>query len=265
MTTPLPLTIEKGLALRRRLATGDKLLGAWSTLGSTHVAALMAHAGYDFLLVDLEHGQGGIDTVAAQVQAVLALPTAIVVRCPDHSTATLKRVLDAGANAVLLPMVDTVEQARAIVAACRYAPQGARGVAIGAIPASDYGYRAESYFEHANAATTIVVQIETPAAVQAATAIADVDGIDGFFIGPNDLSAAMGLYRRYDDPLFVQALDRVEAAAKAAGRILGALPYPQRGWQQLFAAGHQLVPATSDQMLLRQGSLALVDAHRRPA
>lgn len=265
MTAQLPLTIQKGLALRRRLAAGDKLLGAWSTLGSTHVASLMAHAGYDFLLVDLEHGQGGIETVVDQVQAVLALPTAIMVRCPDHSAATIKRVLDAGANCVLLPMVNTVEQARAIVRACRYAPDGERGVAIGAIPASDYGYLAEPYFEHANAATTVIVQVETPAAVQAMAEMAQIDGIDGFFIGPNDLSAAMGMYRRYEDPTFVQTLAHIEATAKAAGRYLGGLPYPQRGWKELFQSGHQLVPATSDQMLLRQGSLSLIGEHRRSA
>lgn len=255
MQQNLPITIRKGQALRKRLAAGEPLLGAWSTLGSTAVAVLMARAGYDFLLIDLEHGRGDVGTVADQVQALLALPTAIVVRCPDHSPATIKRVLDAGANCLLFPMVNTVAQARAIVSACRFPPKGERGVAVGAIAAADHGYLGEVYFETADDATTIIMQVETPTAIDAMAEIAALPAVDGFFIGPNDLSASMGMFRQYEHPDFVAALARIESIAKATGRVLGGLPYPQRSCQDLLTAGHQLVPVTSDQALLRQGSL----------
>ena len=144
MTDTLPRTLKKGRIFKQKLAEGRAVSGAWSTLGSPEVACLMARAGLDYLLVDLEHGRGGIDGLAAQVQALAGFDTAVMVRLPDHDTSSVKRCLDAGANCLLVPQVDNAEMAARVLEAALFPGAGRRGVAVGAIQAADWGYAADS-------------------------------------------------------------------------------------------------------------------------
>lgn len=256
--TDLSRTLQKGQSFRKKLSQGQKVSGAWSTLGSAEIAFLLARAGLDYVLVDLEHGKGGVDGLAAQVLALGALDAAVMVRLPDHGPGSIKRILDAGANALLVPQVNSANEARAILNAALFSPEGQRGVAVGAIAASDYGYEPESYFKNANDALTVLVQIESREAVAALPEILAVERIDGIFIGPNDLSAAMDLFRDYEHPDFVEVYDNIWKQTINAGKIFGALPTPKFDPTVLFAKGAQVVPAIADQSLLRNGALAAV-------
>lgn len=264
--TPLP-TLEKGRAFRRKLKDGQKVSGAWSTLGSPEVACLMARAGLDYLLIDLEHGRGGLDGLAAQVQALAAFDTAVLVRLPDHDAGSVKRILDIGANALLVPQVDSTEQATAILDAALFPTEGRRGVAVGAIAAADWGYEPNTYYEQANDALTILMQVESPESVANLPQILGLPRLDGVFVGPNDLSASMGMFRQFGTPAFREVFDAVQARTLEAGKIFGALPVPLPGLDVpgLFASGAQVVPAGSDQTMLRAGATAIVTDMARHA
>lgn len=261
VTDTWPRVLQKGFAFKQKVISKQAVSGVWSTLGSPDVAFLMARAGLDFILVDLEHGAGDIGGLAAQSQAILSLDTAIMVRCADHSTSAIKRSLDAGANCLLMPSVNSASEAKAIVAAAKFSPEGDRGVAVGAIPASDFGYEAAQYFTNANSATTIIVQIETLVAIDEIEAMAAVPGVDGFFIGPNDLSASMGLFRQYEHPDVIAAIKKIEAAVKRTGKVMGCLPYPGSNCADLQKRGHTLATAGADQVFLREACLNIVATH----
>ncbi|KUF09846.1 HpcH/HpaI aldolase family protein [Pseudoponticoccus marisrubri] len=263
--TQLTPTLAKGHLFRRKLREGQMVSGAWSTLGSPEIACLMARAGLDYLLVDLEHGRGGLEGLAAQVQALAGFDTAVMVRLPDHDAGSIKRILDIGANALLVPQVDSAEQARQVLDAALFPTEGRRGVAVGAIAAADWGYAPAAYFEHANDALTVIAQIESPQAVAALDDILALSRLDGLFVGPNDLSASMGLFRQFDAPAFVETFEQVMTRTLAADKVFGALPVPGLGLEELAARGAQVVPAGSDQTVLRAGAQGLVAATRAAA
>lgn len=259
MTATLPRSLEKGRLFRQKLQAGQNLSGAWSTLGLPQATALMARAGLDYVLIDLEHGQGGVVGLAAQVQALLVYDTAIMVRLPDHSEGAIKRVLDAGANSIMAPAVDTVAQASAILSAGLFAPAGHRGVAVGAIPAADQGYLPMEYFTEANDATTFLFQVESPEALENLDSLMSMERVDGFFTGPNDLSASLGVFRQFDDPRFTNAMQKIESTASQYGKAVGCLPYAGSDSAALHARGMQLAPGGSDQAFLRAGATAIVN------
>lgn len=257
--TELPRVLAKGRRFKDALASGRRLSGAWSTLGSVEVTVLMARAGLDFVLIDLEHGMGGIDGLTRQVQALLSLDTAVMVRLPDHENGSIKRILDAGANALLVPQVDTAAQAKSVIASAMFAPDGQRGVAVGAIAAADNGYAPDTYFKNANDALTILTQVESPQAVENVLDVLAIPHLDGIFVGPNDLSATMGKFRDYDDAAFQAAFETVLTQTLAAGKLFGALPFPGNDADTLAAKGARVVPNGSDQGFLRAGALQLVN------
>ncbi|MEM9708627.1 MAG: aldolase/citrate lyase family protein [Pseudomonadota bacterium] len=256
----LPRSLQKGIALRSAWKDGRQTSGVWSTLGSAEVAGLMAQAGLDYLLVDLEHGAGGVDGLIRQVQAIEHTDCAVFARLPDHSAAATKRVLDAGANALLVPQVETAEEARHVIEAAVFPPEGRRGVAVGAIAASDRGFSPDLYFHRANEALSIIAQIESPEAASRLDDFLALERLDGIFIGPNDLSATMGLFRQWEHPEFIALFEDIQRRVQAAGKMFGALPYPGRDAAALRASGAVLVPNGSDQGFLRAGASAQVDS-----
>lgn len=258
MSASLPRSLEKGRLFRQKLQARQNLSGAWSTLGLPQATALMARAGLDYVLIDLEHGQGGVAGLAAQVQALLVYDTAVMVRLPDHSEGAIKRVLDAGANIIMAPAVDTPAQASSILSAALFSPEGKRGVAVGAIPAADQGYLPLEYFAEANEATSFLFQIESPEALENLEELMSMDRVDGFFVGPNDLSASLGVFRQFDEPVFTQAMQSIESTAVRKGKVLGCLPYSGSDSAALHARGMQLAPGGSDQAFLRAGATAIV-------
>jgi 4-hydroxy-2-oxoheptanedioate aldolase len=248
-------------ALKARLRKGEKVLGCWTMLGSPQVVEILSLAGFDYLVLDQEHGLGDIGSLAAQLHAMSATPAVGVVRVPWNDHVYLKRVLDVGAEGVLIPSIDTAEEARAAVAACRYPPQGRRGTAAGSVRASSYGM-APGYVATCADNLLIACQIESATAVGNIDAILAVEGIDLLFIGPFDLSATVGRMGDLRHPEVAALIERAEAAILAAGRPMGTVPHPGLTWQDMFDRGYQFVNAGSDVSRLRDGALADVKAFR---
>jgi 4-hydroxy-2-oxoheptanedioate aldolase len=248
-------------ALKRRLRAGQASIGCWLGLGSASVAEVVAAAGYDFVMIDHEHGPGTLADGLATLRAVRQTPCTALMRVPWNDPVYIKRALDLGVEGVMVPSIDTPEQASAAVAACLYPPRGVRGAAYGQIRASGYG-TAKDYVSRADEELVLVLQIESARAVEAVPDIAKVPGIDALFLGPYDLSGSIGRLGRFDDPEVRALVDRAERAILDSGLPYASLPSPARSAADLRAAGCLLVAASSDVRLLREGARAEIAALR---
>jgi 4-hydroxy-2-oxoheptanedioate aldolase len=247
--------------LKKMLIDGGKGLGCWICLDSAISTEVVALAGFDFLLFDQEHGFGDPKQLAHQLQAMSATETTSVVRVPSHDPNYTKRILDAGAECIMFPSVNTAEQAHIIVDSCLYPPVGMRGLAPGIIRAADYGYKGMEYVGMANRNTMVICQIETAEAVGNIEELVAVKGVDMFFIGPNDLSASIGKFAQYDDPTFVALVEKIERAVRESGKLLAGLPYGDYLWQDLFDRGYHMTTAGADISLLRMACAQIVEEH----
>ncbi len=246
-------------SFKRRLAEGPSAVGCWLHLFSPIAAEIVAGTGYDCVMIDLEHGPGSPMDALALLQAIQGHPCAPLLRVGANDPVEIKRVLDLGLAGIMIPSVDTPAAAADAVAACRYPPQGRRGMAPTIVRASDYGKDWRGYVERADRDLLVICQIESAEAVAAAAEIAAVDGVDMLFLGPFDLSAALGHPGQPDHPEVRRRIEAVEAAARAAGCLLGGIPTPERGADQLFAAGYDLVLADFDLVLLRDAARSSLD------
>jgi 4-hydroxy-2-oxoheptanedioate aldolase len=212
-------------------------------------------------VLDQEHGLGDPTTLAAQLHAMSATPTVGVVRVPWNDHVYLKRVLDVGAEAVLIPSVDTADDARAAVAACLYPTRGRRGTAASSVRASSYGM-APDYVATCADNLLIAIQIESANAVENIDDIVAVEGVDLIFIGPFDLSATVGQMGNLKHPEVAKLIEHAETRIKAAGRPMGTVPHPGCTWKDMFDRGYQFVNAGSDIARLRDGAVADVKSFR---
>jgi 2-keto-3-deoxy-L-rhamnonate aldolase RhmA len=250
---------QVGAALfRERLARGEAVLGCFLGLGSAQTAELMAAAGYDWALIDLEHGGGDERDALAQMQALAIRRCITFVRVESTARQRVHRVLDFGAHGIMFPHIDTGEEAEAAVAAMRYPPAGVRGVAF-SNRACAYGSNFRPYME-GSASLLTVVQIESPTAVKNADAIAAVDGVDVLFIGPSDLSHSMGMLGNFEHPDFVSAVRRIAQSALSRGKHCGILLPSPRDLTQYFDLGYRFVASGSDAVLLNNAARALVQS-----
>lgn len=211
-----PVALPSPLGAR----SNDLLLGAWTFLREPLLAEVASRAGYDYVCVDGQHGLHDYGSISAQLAAIVLGGSALpLVRVASNEPGVIGQMLDAGAMGIIVPMVNSPEEASAVVRACRYAPAGERSLGpVGA--ATRYG---PTYVGEANGAVAVIPMIETVAALEAVEEIAAVDGVDALYVGPSDLSLSMGLQPGVDndDPRFDAALRRIAAAATAAGVIPG--------------------------------------------
>ncbi|MEM7224013.1 MAG: aldolase/citrate lyase family protein [Pseudomonadota bacterium] len=242
--------------LKARLRSGQPAVGCWLNLYSTMAAEIISQAGYDCAMIDMEHGQGDTIDAIALMQAIQGRDCTPYARVPSNDPVAIKRILDAGAQGVMVPAVNSAEEAAAAVAACRYPPEGIRGVAPVIVRAADYGADWQSYTAAANETILVICQIESGAAVAAVEEIAAVEGVDLLFVGPFDLSANLGFLGQPDHPEVRAEIARVEQAAKSAGKLLGAIPTPDRSLEALHQTGYDLILADADVALLRDGARA---------
>lgn len=247
--------------LKQRLRNGENVLGCWTMLGHPQVVEILSLAGYDFLVLDQEHGLGDPTTLGAQLHAMSATPTVGVVRVPWNDHVYLKRVLDVGAEAVLIPSIDSADEARVAVSACLYPTRGRRGTASSSVRASSYGM-ASDYVATCADNLLIACQIESARAVENIDEILAVEGIDLMFIGPFDLSATVGQMGNLKHPEVARLIAHAESRIRAAGRPMGTVPHPGCTWKDMFARGYQFVNAGSDVARLRDGALADVREFR---
>jgi len=216
---PAPINIFK-----QRLAKGETLIGCWLGLADPYVAEVSTTAGFDWLLIDGEHAPNDLRSITAQLQIVQASDSYAAVRLPVGEEWMLKQVLDAGAQTVLVPMVESVEQAEELVRSVQYPPRGRRGVGSALARASKFS-AIPDYVQTADDQICLLVQVENKAGLAALDGILATDGIDGVFIGPADLAADMGYPGQLEHPEVMatirDALSRINASDKAAGILTG--------------------------------------------
>ena len=257
----MPLRVEPDATFRDALrnqtgAAGRPLAGMWVCSGSPLVAELCAGAGLDWLLIDAEHSPNGLESVLAQLQAVHGYPVRAMVRPPVNDTVLIKQYLDLGVQNLLIPMVHSVAEAEAAVAATRYPPHGVRGVGSALARASRWN-RVPDYLARASETVSLTVQIESVAAVAAVEDILAVDGVDSIFLGPSDLAASMGLLGQQEHPQVRAAVEHCLAAAQAAGKPAGVNAFNPATARAYMAAGAAFVLVGADVSILARGSEAL--------
>jgi 4-hydroxy-2-oxoheptanedioate aldolase len=253
----MPFRVEPDPTFREALAAADRpLTGMWVCSGSPLVAEICAGSGLDWLLIDAEHSPNGLESVLAQLQAVHGYPGQVLVRPPVNDTVLIKQYLDLGIQNLLVPMVNSADEAAACVAATRYPPHGVRGVGSALARASRWN-RIPDYLSRAADTVSVTVQIESTAAVDAVEDILAVDGVDAIFLGPSDLAASMGVLGQQEHPEVRAAVERCIAAAKTAGKPAGVNAFAPATARAYLDAGAAFVLVGADVAILARGSEAL--------
>ncbi|MGP6086300.1 HpcH/HpaI aldolase family protein [Antarctobacter jejuensis] len=246
--------------LKKRLKSGETVAAAWLELGSPDVAELLVHAGWDVLVIDCEHGIAGLEEGLGLIRAVEAAGGQAVVRVPDPSEATLKRALDRGARSIMVPMVHSASMARDIAQACLYPPRGRRGYAAPIVRATGFGDVTDYARAVAHDELLLMVQIEHVDAVKDVAAIAEIDGIDMAFVGPNDLAASMGHLEDLTHGDVRTAIGKVESSANGAGLMLGTIEGAGRDYAALRDAGYRFIVGPNDISMLGHAARAARNA-----
>ena len=245
---------------RRAIAAGTPI-GTWLSSGAPVTAELLGHVGYDFLVVDMEHTPLDPPQLVDVLRAVASTPAHAIVRPPWNDMVLVKRVLDSGANSLLIPWVQNAEEAKRAVAYTRYPPDGVRGVSVSQ-RSNRFGTVAD-YFRDVNAQICVLVQIENRAGLAAAAEIAAVDGVDGIFVGPSDLAAAFGHLGAPDHPSVQSAIAEIFAVAKAAGKPSGILTPVEADARRYLSMGARFVAVGSDLGVFRNATQQLRDRFGR--
>jgi 4-hydroxy-2-oxoheptanedioate aldolase len=239
-------------AFKQALSRCERQVGLWSGLASPIVAEIIAGAGFDWIVIDGEHGPNDIDSLLPQLQAMRGGTAEPVFRVPWNDAVIVKRALDVGARSLLIPFIQNAVEARRAVEASRYPPLGIRGVSV-APRANDYG-RIKGYHRNAHLDICVLVQLESKAALAEIEAIAAVDGVDGLFIGPSDLAADFGHLgdpkHREVQAAIKNAVERIRAAGKSAGTLAGNVD----DVEALFEMGFNFTATGSDVGLLARGA-----------
>ncbi len=242
-------------AFKHAIAAGRLQIGLWSSLTSNIAAEIVADAGFDWILFDTEHSPNEIPGLLAQLQAAARGTASPIVRPAWNDAVLIKRVLDIGAQSILVPYVQNAEEAGRAVAAVRYPPAGIRGVAAAA-RASRYG-RVKDYLKQADREICVLVQVETRPALDRLEAIAAVDGVDGVFIGPSDLSASFGHIGNTQHREVQAALEQAVRRLKAVATPAGILTLNEEEARRYIGWGYTFVAVGSDTGLLGRGADAL--------
>jgi 4-hydroxy-2-oxoheptanedioate aldolase len=245
---------------KKALRDGTPLIGLWSSLSSPAATEILADSGFDWILIDTEHAPNETPMVADQLRAASLGTASPVVRPAWNDQVILKRLLDVGVQTLLVPFVQSPDEAARAVAATRYPPRGIRGVAS-VHRANRYG-RVPDYFARADDEICVLVQLETRAAVDALEAIAAIDGIDGLFIGPSDLAASLGHLGNNGHPEVRQTIEKACRRAQAVGKPIGILAPLEADARAYIQMGFAYVAVGSDVVLLRNGCDALVKMYK---
>lgn len=242
MQDPLPNPFKAGLA------RGETQLGLWLSSTSSYLAEIAATSGYDWLLIDGEHAPNTVQDLYHQLQAIAPYRSQPVIRPVEFQQALIKQVLDIGARTLLVPMIDSAEQARALVAATRYPPVGTRGVGAAVARAARWG-RVENYMARADEELCLLIQAESKTAIDNLDALLGVEGVDGIFIGPADLSASLGYPDNAAHPEVQQVIEQSIRRIRKAGKAAGFLAVDQDMAQRAISWGANFIAIGVDTML----------------
>jgi 4-hydroxy-2-oxoheptanedioate aldolase len=240
---------------KRALRAGQAQIGLWSSLSSNYTVEVIAGAGFDWILLDSEHSPADIENLLTQLQAAAPYRSHPVVRVPWNDMVNIKRVLDIGAQSLLVPYVSNADEARAAVAYTRYPPAGMRGVA-GTTRATRFG-RVKDYAKRAHEEICVLVQVETQPALENIEAICAIDGVDGVFIGPADLHASMGYAGETANPKVKPLIDDAIRRIRNCGKAPGILTPNEGDARQWLECGALFVAVGSDVGILARGAEAL--------
>ena len=258
MTLPTPYRAFPN-SFRADLRAGKRLIGCWCSLANPITTEVLGVAGFDWILLDGEHSPNDVITFIPQLMALKDSVSAPVVRPSWNNPVELKRLLDGGFYNFLIPFIESADEAQRAVAATRYPPQGFRGVSV-AQRSNRYG-TVPGYFEGVNEQICVMVQIESGKGVAAAAEIAAVDGVDGLFVGPSDLAAGLGHLGDANHPEVQDAMAKIFAAAKAAGKPVGILAGVEADARRYLAQGATFVAVGSDLGVFRSATQALRDKY----
>jgi 4-hydroxy-2-oxoheptanedioate aldolase len=245
---------------KQALASFQRQIGLWSGLCSPMVAEIIAGAGFDWIVIDGEHAPNDIPSLLAQLQAMRGGSAEPVFRVPWNDPVVIKRALDVGARSLLIPFVQSAEEARKAVAAARYPPLGIRGVAVGP-RANDYG-RIQGYHANAHLDTCVLVQLESKAALKEIEAIAAVEGVDGLFLGPSDLAADFGQLGNPSHPEVQAAIQDAGERIRTAGKSAGILSGNVEAVERLISLGFNFTAVGSDVGLLARAAESIAARFR---
>jgi 2-keto-3-deoxy-L-rhamnonate aldolase RhmA len=250
-----------GAHLRRRILSGETLFGAWASLGSPGSAELVGRAGYDWVVVDMEHGNTTEAELLAHLNAVEASGSVALVRPQSGERLRIGRALDMGAAGVVVPRLDTLEQVREAVTFLRYPPAGQRGVAL-LTRGARFGTVNHAGVAALNDDIVGIVQIESPSALAAADELAAIDGVDVLFVGPADLSHSLGVPGQFSTDVYQAALRKVVEACRAHGKAAGILLYDHASFKPHLDLGYTFVGLGADVSFVNEGAKAALAAAR---
>ena len=238
------------MTLKDKLTNRDLTIGSWITIGNTAVAEIMARAGYDWLTIDMEHSAITLDIAQELIRVIELCDVAPLVRVGTNDATLIKRVMDAGAHGVIVPMVNSREDAEKAVASVQYPPAGFRGV--GLARAQKYGTDFDGYKKWNERQSIAIVQIEHIKAVENMEEILAVPGVDGFIIGPYDLSGSLGVPGQFNHPEMLKALNRVKEITKKMGALSGfhVVPPDLQAFQEKVKEGYKFVAYSLDTLML---------------
>jgi 2-keto-3-deoxy-L-rhamnonate aldolase RhmA len=239
--------------IKKRIYNGDTLIGCWLNLGSTLTSEIVGMAGFDWVLIDIEHGAGSEGQVLHQLQALEHTPAAAIVRVESYQRQRFHRVLDFGAEGVMCPRIYTLADAVQAVRAIRYQPEGARGAAK-LIRAARFGADFEDYYANHKKNLVCIVQIETAEILDSLDSVAAADGVDVLFVGPTDLSIALGVYGKPNHPKFVEALKATADAATKEGKAAGILLKSPDEFERYYDFGFRFIACGSDGGFVQNGA-----------
>jgi 4-hydroxy-2-oxoheptanedioate aldolase len=245
-------------SLHERLSAQHTLLGLLQAHPNPTLTEMAGMCGYDFLLLDGEHGVFSEQDYLYALQAIAGTETLALVRLRGHDTHALGRYLDMGADGIVAPNVSTADQARMLVRAMEYPPAGTRGFGAPLHRAVRYGLDLAEHLKAPRESVSLLVIIESALGVDNVEDILAVEGVDGAIIGPSDLSADLGCAGDFARPQYAQAVERIERAAVARGKVLGTVPHPGFALEALLTRGHRLLILGADISLIREAMSAQV-------
>ncbi len=242
--------------LKQRLQNGETLHGCWLNMGSSLSAEIVGKSGFDWVLVDLEHGVGTEKDALHQFQVLEHTMAAAITRIEMISKPRVHRILDMGAEGIMFPQIRTEEEAKEAIAAMRYPPHGVRGAAI-YVRATGFGSRVDEYYQHVNENLMGIIQIETLESLKNLDAIVAIDGVDVLFIGPADLTLSLGIFWQFDHPQYQDALKATVAAAKKAGKAAGILMADPSQYEMYYNLGFRFLACGSDATFINKAAASM--------
>jgi 4-hydroxy-2-oxoheptanedioate aldolase len=239
--------------IKKRLQQGETLYGCWLNLGSSLTAEMVGMAGFDWVLIDLEHGAGVEKDVLHQLQALEHTPAATLVRVESTERQRINRILDMGAEGIMCPRLSTATEAATVARALHYPPEGSRGIAK-MIRATEFGKKFPEYYKESRDTILGIVQVETMEVLSHLDEIAAMPGIDVLFIGPSDLSMALGVFGQFDHPVYKDALKATVNAARKAGKAVGILIHNPDDLKRYHEMGIRLIACGADGAFVANGA-----------